>query len=87
MGRGQEVDEGGLKEVVRIKDLHEGTEEEVPKVEIGADRRALGMQVNMEGNWSGAMEKAGAEVEVTARDIRQMPSVKPLVEMCSKAVG
>ena len=28
-----------------------------------------------------------AEVEVTARAIRQMPSVKPLVEMCGKAVG
>ena len=32
-------------------------------------------------------EKAGAEVEVTARAIRQIPSVKPLVEMCSRAVG
>ena len=74
--------EGGLKEVVRIKDLHEGTEEEVPKVETGADQRALGVQVNMEGCWSGAMKKAGAEVEVTARAIRQMPSVKSLVEMC-----
>ena len=41
--------DGGLKEVVRIKDLHEGTEEEVPKVETGADQRALGVQVNMEG--------------------------------------
>ena len=32
--------DGGLKEVVRIKDLHEGTEEEVPKVATGADQRA-----------------------------------------------
>ena len=56
-------------------------------METGADKRALGVQVNMEGSWSGAMEKAGAEVEVTARAIRQMPSGKPLVEMCSKAVG
>ena len=32
------------------------------------------------------MEKAGAEVEVTARAIRQMPSAKALVERCSKAV-
>ena len=79
--------EGGLKEVARIKDLHEGTEEEVPKVEIGADQMALGVQVNMEGSRCGAMEKAGAEVEVTARAIRHMPSVKPLVEMCSKAAG
>ena len=36
--------------MVRIKDLHEGTEEEVPKVETGADQRALGVQVNMEGS-------------------------------------
>ena len=79
--------EGGLEEVVRIKDLHEGTVEEVPKVETGADQRALGVQVNMEGCWSGAMQKAGAEVEVTARAIRQMPSVRSLVEMCGKAVG
>ena len=78
---------GGLEEVVRIRDLHEGTEEEVPKVEAGADQRALGVQVNMEGCWSGAMKKAGAEVEVTARAIRQMPSVKSLVEMCGKGVG
>ena len=41
----------------------------------------------MEGCWSGDVEKAGAEVEVTARVIRQMPAVKPLVEMCGKAVG
>ena len=67
--------------MVRIKDLHEGTEEEVPKVETGADQRALGVQVNMGGWWGGALEKAGAEMEVTARAIRQMPSVKPLVEM------
>ena len=73
--------------MVRIKDLHEGTEEEVPKVETGADQRALGVQVNMEGCWSGVAKKAGAEVEVTARAIRQMPSVKPLVEICGKAVG
>ena len=61
--------DGGLKEVVGIKDLHEGTEGlgEVPKVATGADQRALGVQVNMEGCWSGAVQKAGAEVEVTAR--------------------
>ena len=53
--------DGGLKEVVRIKDLHQGTEEEVPKVETGADQRALGAQVNTEGCWSGAVKKAGAE--------------------------
>ena len=47
----------------------------------------MGMQVNMEGCWSGAVEKAGAEVEVTARAIRQMPSVKSLVGRCGKAVG
>ena len=29
--------DGGLEEVVRIRDLHEGTEEMVPKVESGAD--------------------------------------------------
>ena len=40
---------GGLEEVVRIKDLHEGTKEAVPKVATGADQRALGVQVNMEG--------------------------------------
>ena len=79
--------DGGVEEVVRIKDLHKGTEEEVTKVETGADQRALGVQVNMEGCWSGAVEKAGAEVEVTARAIRQMLAVKPLVEMCSTAVG
>ena len=39
--------EVGSKEVVRIKDLHEGPEEEVPKVETDADQRALGVQVNM----------------------------------------
>ena len=33
------------------------------------------------------MEKAGAKVEVTARAIRQIPAVKPLVEMCGKAVA
>ena len=72
---------------MRIKDLHKGTEEEVPKVETGADQRALGVQVNTEGCCSGAVEKAGAEVEVTVRAIRQMPALKPLVEMCGKAVG
>ena len=72
---------------MKIKDLHKGTEEEVPKVETGADQRALGVQVNMEGCWSGTVKKAGTEVEVTARAIRQMPSVKPVVEMCGKAVG
>ena len=56
-------------------------------METAADQRALGVQVNMEGCWSGAVEKAGAGVELTARAIRQMPSAKPLVEMCSKAVG
>ena len=40
--------------MVKIKDLHKGTEEEVPKVETGADQRALGVQVNMERCWSGA---------------------------------
>ena len=40
---------GGVEEVVRIKDLHEGTEEEVLKVETGSGQRALGVQVNMEG--------------------------------------
>ena len=73
--------------MVMIKDLHKGAEEEVPKAETGADQRALGVQVNMEGYWSGAVEKAGAEMEVTARAIRQMHAVKPLVEMCGKAVG
>jgi hypothetical protein len=41
--------DGGVEEVVRIRDLHEGTAEEVPKVATGADQRALGVQVNMEG--------------------------------------
>ena len=68
--------------MVKIKDLHEGTEEEVPKVATGANQSALGVQVNMKGCWSGAVEKAGAELEVTARAIRQMPSVKSLVEGC-----
>ena len=44
--------DGGLKKVVRVKDLHDGTEEEVPKVATGADQRALRVQVNMEGYWS-----------------------------------
>ena len=79
--------DGGVEEVVRIRDLHEGTAEEVPKVATGADQRALGVQVNMEGYWKGAAEKASAEVEVTARAIRQMPAVKSLVERCGKAVG
>jgi hypothetical protein len=56
-------------------------------VATGADQRALGVQVNMEGYWKGAAEKAKAEVEVTARAIRQMPAVKSLVERCGKAVG
>ena len=43
--------------------------------------------MNMEGYWSGATDKASAEVEVIARAIRQMPSVKSLVERCGKAVG
>ena len=79
--------EGGVEEVVRIRDVHEGTAEEVPKVAVGADQRALGVQVNMEGYWGGAVEKAAAEAEVTARAIRQMPSIKSLVERCGKAVG
>ena len=37
--------------------------------------------------WKGAAEKARAEVEVTARAIRQMPGVKSLVERCGKAMG
>ena len=32
-----------------VKDLHKGIAEEVPKVETGADQRALGVQVDMEG--------------------------------------
>ena len=67
--------------------MHEGTAERVPKVATGADQRALGVQVNMEGYWKVAAEEASAEVEVTARAIRQMPAVKPLVERCGKAVG
>ena len=67
--------DGGMAEVVRIKDLHKGTEEEVPKVETGTDQRAPGvLQVNMEGCRSGVVEKAGAEVEATARVTRQMPA-------------
>ena len=34
----------------------------------------------MEGCWSGAVKKDGAKVEVTARAIRQMPAVKPMVD-------
>lgn len=77
----------GVEEVVRIHDLHEDTAEVVPRVETGADQRALGVQVNMEGYWKGAVEKAQAKVEVTARAIRQMPSVKSLVDRCGKVVG
>ena len=54
--------EGGAEEVVRIRDLHADTAEKVPKVATGADKRALGVQVNMEGYWKGAAEKASAEV-------------------------
>ena len=36
------------------------------------------MQMNIEVCWSGAVEKAGAGVEVSARAISQMPSVKSL---------
>ena len=54
--------DGGVEEEVRIRDLHEGTAEKVPKVATGADQRALGVQVNMEGYWKGAAEKASAEV-------------------------
>ena len=39
------------------------------------------------GVWFPYRAKAAAEVEVTARAIRQMPSVKSLVERCGKAVG
>ena len=35
---------------------------------------------------SGDVEKAGDEVEVSARAIRQMPSVKSTVERCGKTV-
>ena len=73
--------------MVRVRDLHEGTAEKVPKVATGADQRALGVQMDMEGYWSGAADKVSAEVEVTARAIRQMPSVKSLVERCGEAVG
>ena len=75
-----------MKEVVRIRDLHEGTTEEMPKVATGANQRALGVQVDMKGYWSGAVQKVGAEVEVTAslRAIRQMPSVKSRVEWCDQ---
>ena len=79
--------DGGLVEEVKIRDLHKGTKEDVPKVETGADQRALGVQVNMKGCWSGVVAKAATEVEVTARAIRQMPSMKSLVERCGKAMG
>ena len=36
--------DGGIEEVVRIRDLHEGTATEVPKVATGADQRALGVR-------------------------------------------
>ena len=82
---------GGQDIIGRIMDLHEGTTERVPKVTTGADQRALRVQVNMEGYWKGAVDKASAEVEVTARAISQVPSVKSLVhgepERCGKAVG
>ena len=67
--------EGGVVEVARIRDLCEGTTEEVPKVTTGADRRALEVQVNTKGYWKSAAEKASAEVEVSARAIKQMPAV------------
>ena len=41
----------------------------------------------MEGYWKGALEKAEAEVEVTARAIRLLPTVRALVERCGTAVG
>ena len=75
--------------MVRIRDLHEGTAEKVPKVATGADQRALLRGASVHGRvlgWSGTEAKAGAEVEVTARAIRQMPSVKSLVEGYGKAV-
>ena len=73
-------------EVARIMDLHEGTAKEVPKVTIGADKRALGVQVNMEAYWKDATEKARVEAKVTARAIMQMPAVNSLAEGCGKAV-
>ena len=72
---------------MRIRGLHKGTEEGVPKVETGADQRALVVRVNTEGCWNGAVANTAAEVEVTARSIRQMPSAKSLVERCGTAVG
>ena len=78
---------GGFEEVMRVNDLHNDTKETVPKVATGADQRALGVQVNMEGHWDGAAEKTAAEVKVTARAIRQIPSAKSLAERCGKAVG
>ena len=44
-----------------------------------SNQRALGVQVDMGGYWSGAVQKVGAEVEVAARATRQMPSVGPPV--------
>ena len=35
--------DGGLEEEVKIRDLHEDTEEVVPKVATGADQRVLGV--------------------------------------------
>ena len=49
--------------MVRIRDLHDDTAERVPKVATGADQRALGVQVDMEGYWKGATKKASAEVD------------------------
>ena len=66
---------------MKTKDLHKGTEERVPKVEIGADQRALGVQVDMEGCRSGAVANVAAEVEVAARTTRQMPSMESLAEV------
>ena len=77
--------DGGVDEVVRIRNLHGGTAEVVPKVATGADQRVLEVQVNMEGYSKRAADKASAEVEVTARAMRQMASVKWLVEGCGEA--
>ena len=59
-----------MEGVVGVKELHEGTTEEVPKVATGVDQRTLGVQVHMKGYWSGAVQKAGAEVGMAARAIR-----------------
>ena len=73
--------EGVVEEVVRVKGLHEGTAWGVSKVATGADQRALGVQVDMEGYWGGAVEGAGAKVRVAARATKQIPSVESLVEV------